>query len=71
MRRVASEECQQKYEEESVKVLTNGGKYWKLLGSPAPLLSFSTNAISMILVAPAAISVYPKTVCTIVESGKD
>ena len=46
------------------KKRTYGGRYWKLLASvPSGLsvsLSFSTNEISMILVIPAAIRVYPK-----------
>lgn len=58
-------------EEDGRHVLTNGGKYWKLFGSPAPLLSLSTNTISTIRVAPAAINVYPKTLWTIVERGSD
>lgn len=44
----------------------NGVMYWKLLGSEPSeamdVLSLSTNEISMIRAAPAAIRVYPKTV---------
>ena len=68
-------------EEEKGKVrLTKGVKYCQLFASSPPLpsssssftlaLSLNTNAISMILAAPAAINVYPNTVCTCVLSFK-
>ena len=55
--------------------LTKGVRYWKLLVSSASVSemefwSFSTKAISTILTAPAAMSVYPNTVWTWVLSSR-
>src|SRR5947207_15323740 len=51
-----------------------GVRYWKLLGSDPSglrvLRSLSTNEISTILDAPAAIKVYPNTVWTMELRGK-
>lgn len=55
--------------------LTKGVRYWKLFVSSASVSeiefrSLSTNEISTILAAPAAMSVYPNTECTCVLSSK-
>lgn len=55
-------------------ILTKGGKCWKLFTSDPSSenvsWSFNTKEISIILVTPAAIKVYPKTVWTIVDNGR-
>ena len=56
--------------------LTKGVRYWKLLVSSKffssrVFRSFKTNAISMTRTAPAAMRVYPNTVCTWVLSSSD